>query len=59
MQNTELKPCPFCGSEVKIYSESVEVDRESYNFECCECNSNTYFDFCDREQAIESWNRRT
>ena len=54
----ELKKCPFCGGEVKIYSESVDAETEVYHFECNNCNSDTYFDFCDKEEAIEAWNTR-
>ena len=56
---TELKKCPFCGGEVKISTEQVDAVTEVYNFVCSSCDSYTYFDFCDREEAIEAWNRRT
>ena len=55
----ELKHCPFCGGEVKMYAEAADADTEYYIFECCSCNGNTYFDFCDREEAIEAWNKRS
>ena len=58
MKETKLKPCPFCGSEVKIVPEQVDARTISYNFICMECCSNTYFDYADREEAIESWNKR-
>lgn len=58
MKNVKLKPCPFCGSEVEIVPEQVDAITVSYNFICVECCSNTYFDFSDRKEAIESWNRR-
>lgn len=54
----ELKKCPFCGGEVQIYTESVDAETEVYHFECGSCNSDTYFDYADREEAIEAWNNR-
>lgn len=50
---SELKPCPFCGSEAKV----VEV-YDLYKVECT-------WDFCptnalsgNEETAASSWNRR-
>ena len=56
----ELKKCPFCGGEVKIIAEQVDARTMEYQFICSnlDCHSNTYFDYCDREEAIEAWNNR-
>lgn len=56
----ELKKCPFCGGEVKIIAEQVDARTVVYEFICLnlDCGSNTYFDFCDEEEAIEAWNNR-
>ena len=54
----ELKKCPFCGGEVKIHSEQVDARTVLDNFVCGKCCANTYFDFTDREEAIEQWNNR-
>lgn len=56
--NEKLNPCPFCGGEVKIIAEKVDARTVVYTFVCENCCSGTYFDYADREEAIESWNRR-
>ena len=54
----ELKPCPFCGSDAKIF----EYKRTNgWNVICqqpeCECNAR--IPYChSEEEAIEQWNRR-
>lgn len=59
MKNDKLN-CPFCGGEVKMIAEQVDARTVAYNFVCqnLDCGSNTYFDYCDREEAIEQWNTR-
>ena len=54
----ELKKCPFCGGEVHIVPEQIDARTVSYQFICEECCCNTYFDYADREEAIEAWNNR-
>ena len=56
----ELKPCPFCGGEVKIIPEQVDARTVAYNFVCQngDCCANVYFDYSDREESIEAWNTR-
>ena len=54
----KLKPCPFCGGEVKLWAakETLSIGRI---IECKKCG----FRFCDQtaiidEQIIAAWNRR-
>lgn len=49
--NTELKPCPFCGgnAEMKSYTMFWVV--------CDDCLSETTV-YSTEEEAIEAWNRR-
>lgn len=50
----ELKPCPFCGGEAKLYkAKSWEIF-----VECTSCHTDSAI-FYDVEKAIEAWNRRT
>ena len=55
---SELKPCPFCGSEAKLFADKKTQD---WGAICqqpeCECNAR--IPYCStREEAIEQWNRR-
>jgi hypothetical protein len=45
----EIKPCPFCGGEARIYHHEGE------NVVDCECDRYGKTD----EEAIAAWNRRT
>ena len=55
---TELKPCPFCGGEACVVES---VNTQLFRVECtnsgCYCY-NTVFLFSDKKRAIEAWNRR-
>ena len=71
MSDTKLKSCPFCGKEVQIISNCIELE-ECENFE--ECTGNTLSTVvCNfkkggcgatggyrvtKEEAIKAWNRR-
>lgn len=51
----ELKKCPFCGGEAKIYKLFDYVSK--YRVECMNC------DMCSpnqnkSEEAMKAWNRR-
>lgn len=48
---SELKPCPFCGGEAKLYSGRIK-----YVF-CKECFA-TNEDVKTESEAIEAWNTR-
>lgn len=65
--NMDLKPCPFCGSEAKIYA----YPGNGVCVMCTECHIQTLpmSDYCIGDwkkpyytdavsQAIEAWNRR-
>lgn len=50
---SELKPCPFCGSEkVKVYDHFWK-----YSVNCLDCGTSTGISDIEKE-AIEKWNRR-
>ena len=55
----ELKKCPFCGGEVEMFTEQLDAVRDCYNFHCESCNMSVYYDYSDKEEAIEKWNTRT
>ena len=59
MTTNELKSCPFCGSEAKLFADKKTHD---WGAICqqpeCECNAR--IPYCStREEAIAQWNRRT
>lgn len=63
MKEIKLKPCPFCGGEAVLITESVK-EYNSYvpgaNVKCraCGCNTGAYIDFTAPRSAINAWNRR-
>jgi len=52
-----LKDCPFCGGSPTITDNSDNDDV----IECTECNINFTTDggFCDTDELIEAWNKRS
>ncbi len=56
---SELKPCPFCGGEAKLYVRSIHglLFGDYYWVKCEDCNAETASDF-EKSVAIEAWNRR-
>ena len=59
---TELKPCPFCGRDVNIYScHSLRRHYISHNVEDRNCPfyKGIEIDQKDQAEAIEAWNRRS
>lgn len=52
---TELKPCPFCGSEAYVIIR--DVDDWTPWIRCKGCGVETDC-FDSAEEAIEAWNRR-
>lgn len=56
MEKTELKPCPFCGSEARY--RRYDISGEHY-IECPGCAIVVMFDVdLDEKGAIEHWNTR-
>lgn len=51
----ELKKCPFCGGEAKIYKLFDYISK--YRVECTYCDMYTSA-YATKEEAIEAWNRR-
>ena len=56
---TELKPCPFCGSEAKVHREPPKGVRV-----CCfkpyiECSCGLTLQKNSFTELIEGWNKRT
>lgn len=52
MTNIELKPCPFCGGNARIYNGGA-----GNNFVMCDdCKSTS--DDCSKDRAVEKWNTR-
>lgn len=57
----ELKPCPFCGGEIKL-------DEDDFYMFCCDkCGAGITFakeledgtaTDCNKKESIEKWNRR-
>ncbi len=64
MSEIKLKPCPFCGGEVKL----DHVDNEFYMVCCDNCSSATSFGYtykdgtardATRAETVKAWNKRT
>lgn len=58
----ELKPCPFCGGEAKLFNNK-SLSNDFCWVECTVCKSrtvNVYEDlkYCTYDQAAELWNAR-
>lgn len=55
--SSELKPCPFCGSEAELVVRySVDYDQDVYYARCKKCDAT--IDFFSHSAAVEAWNRR-
>ena len=58
----ELKPCPFCGGEAKLWVASAKWNPDGstticgWKVGCTKCRIET--DIEKRDIAIEKWNRR-
>ena len=59
MSNAELKPCPFCGGEAKVYETNMGIDFCSswWNVECNDCEA-MMEGFGSEKIAIRVWNTR-
>lgn len=60
IDESELKPCPFCGAEATLnYKEALETwIAECSNFSC-PASYMIGMDYNTKEEAIGAWNRRT
>lgn len=52
--NTELKPCPFCGGKADIH----QAYDSSYCVQCNVCGATTLYN-SKKFVVIRKWNRRT
>lgn len=50
----ELKKCPFCGGEAKLWSQNEYI----YYVSCEECECCTPAFFNNMRAAIDLWNKR-
>ena len=50
----DLKPCPFCGSQI-LFLERTETNK--CYIACVECGSRSG-NYWTKQDAIEAWNRR-
>ena len=57
MNEVELKPCPYCGSQ-HIYGEEVGKGIRTYRVECWCCGASVE-SVNSAEKVIEWWNTRT
>ena len=55
----KLKPCPFCGSEVGVCVDDKDPVHLRYGIMCPDPDCAFWGWFDEREEAINSWNRRT
>ena len=53
MENRELKPCPFCGSEARRYNGNHDM----HGVVCKKCNAKVY-GYANQASATKAWNRR-
>lgn len=62
MSDIELKPCPFCGGEAKMY-DGVFITKGYAYVMCLECKTQTKqvyesVEYCASAKAAELWNER-
>ena len=59
MEESKLKPCPFCGSEVSLSScDQYDSFEDLYWVKCYECGAEIE-SYGNESDAIKAWNRRT
>ena len=55
--NEELKPCPFCGCEARIYEEGIK-----YGVTCIGCpaqmEGDDWPEYVTLEEIVVLWNKR-
>lgn len=60
---TELKKCPFCGSEARIsINKTKQAQTSIITCDRCSCRKtllkNSFYEGDIEKEAIEAWNRR-
>lgn len=56
---TELKTCPFCGSEAVMETFTTTREKEPrYRVRCSGCWCETDWDNWSEDEAADKWNRR-
>ena len=59
MDETKLKPCPFCGASAMVANMDDEYKIAAHHDETCIFNYLYYIAGLDsEEEATEAWNRR-
>lgn len=61
MTDTELKPCPFCGSKARYRNFQTAEDEVTAFVECTGCEAHTMAvsdAYADKRAAIHYWNTR-
>lgn len=62
MSEEELKPCPFCGGEAKIYDGDTPFNDIGCGKDDCPCQIASFFEYEKdgaKEEAIKAWNTRS
>lgn len=52
----EIKPCPFCGGESKVYRRGSAILR--WYAMCVTCSASSDEDYWSPEDAADAWNQR-
>ena len=55
-KDRELKPCPFCGSDLIDIQSSIQM--EQTDIRCTDCDIRISFKCCE-EDAVQDWNKRS
>ena len=56
---SDLKPCPFCGSEsVDVIEHKSHMLASTFGVICLQCEAQTKQFFTAKRTAIRAWNRR-
>ncbi len=67
MSEEKLKPCPFCGGEIRyMHTNHKNLHNRTHQYNCVKCNAYIFLNAEGRyktadetkEEAIDTWNRR-
>lgn len=56
--DTELKPCPFCGGKAYYHYTDAGNDRRYDRVHCKDCDARIGHPYCNKDQARAAWNTR-